>query len=97
MTSLISKKRILKHNAKIWLQYKRKGSEKFENDTENASYAKRNEKTNFVYLFRKLKRKSCETDCVSLPFRMKRKKIQAKKGHPNQNYSWYHHQGKDGH
>jgi hypothetical protein len=35
MASLKSKKRILKHNAKIRLQYKRKGSEKFENDTEN--------------------------------------------------------------
>jgi hypothetical protein len=60
MTSLISKKRMLKHDAKIRFQYKRKGSEKFENYTENASYAKRSEKTkrnkaklseNFVYFF----------------------------------------------
>jgi hypothetical protein len=42
MTSLISKKLILKHDAKIRLQYKRKGSEKYEN--ENASYTKRCEK-----------------------------------------------------
>jgi hypothetical protein len=41
MTSLISKTQILKHDAKIRLQYKRKVSEKFENDTENARYAKR--------------------------------------------------------
>jgi hypothetical protein len=47
--------------------------------------AKQNEakqSENFVYLFRKLKRKSCETDCVSLPFRMKRKKNLSEKGTP---------------
>jgi hypothetical protein len=38
----------------------------------------------FVYLFRKLKQKSCETGCISHPFRMGAKqKIQAKKGHPS--------------
>jgi hypothetical protein len=58
MTNLISKKkRILKHNAKIRLQYKQKGSEKFKNDTENASYAKRCKKNEAKQS--EMKRKFC--------------------------------------
>jgi hypothetical protein len=48
MTSLISKKtnfnKRCENSAPIQAKRKRKGSEKFENDTENASYAKRYEK-----------------------------------------------------
>jgi hypothetical protein len=42
--------------------------------------AKRNKAKQTVYLFRKLKRKSCGTDYVSFPFRMgARKKFKQKR------------------
>jgi hypothetical protein len=43
---------------------------------------KRKHAKNLCYLFRKKKRKSGETVCVSLPFRMERKKNLSEKGTP---------------
>jgi hypothetical protein len=42
----------------------------------------RYEAKHFVYLFRKLQQKSCETGCVSLNFHMEAKKISNEKGTP---------------
>jgi hypothetical protein len=67
----------LKFEAKL-LKFQSEYSEKQAKKMRNE--AKTCEK--LCHLFRKKKRKSCETVCVSLPFRIERKKNLSEKGTP---------------